>query len=61
MNHSTDSENNNMAMKSPGTQGTWKSIESSENNHRMKYDTNSRIPKDWNDRYLEKLFKNIKE
>ena len=27
----------------------------------MKYDINSRIPKDWNTGHLGKLFKNIKE
>ena len=27
----------------------------------MKYDINSKIPKDWNDGHLGKFFKNIKE
>ena len=51
----------NMAMKGPGTQGTWKPIESAAKNHKMKYDIKSKIPKDLNDGHLGKLFKNIKE
>ena len=42
----TETEINNMAMKSPGIQGTWKSIKSSAKNHEMKYDINSIISKD---------------
>ena len=50
-----------MAMKDAGAQRTWKSIESSANSCKMKYNVNSRIPKDWNDEHLGKLLKNIKE
>ena len=49
-----------MAMKGPGTQGTWKSIELSAKNHTMKYDINSIIPKDWNVGYLGNFLSNIK-
>ena len=35
---------NNMALKGNGKEGAWKSIETSENIHKMKYDINSRIP-----------------
>ena len=41
----TETEINIMDMNGPGTQGTWKSIESSAKNHEMKYDINSTIPK----------------
>ena len=58
---STATEINNIAMKGPETQGTWKSIESSARNHEMKYDINSRTTKDWNDISISKLFKHIKE
>ena len=57
----TVTEINNMAMKGPGTQGTWKLIESSLKNHKIKYDINSKIPKDWNSGHLGKLFTNMKE
>ena len=43
--HCTESETNNMATKGPGTQGTLRSIESSAKKYIMKYDINSRIPK----------------
>ena len=42
----TEIEINNMDMKVPRIQGTWKLIESSAKNYKMKYDINSRIPKD---------------
>ena len=48
-------------MKGPGTQGHWKSTETSENNQKTKYDVNNRIPKDWDARHHGKLFKNIKQ
>ena len=50
-----------MAMKGPGTQGTWKSIESLAKNHKMKYDINSRIPKDQNVGHLGYFLSNIKQ
>ena len=59
--HYTEADINSMAMKCLGTQGIWKSIESSATNNKIKYDINSKIPKDWNDGYLGKLLKNIKE
>ena len=37
--HCTETETNNMAIKGPGTQGTWKSTELSAKNRKMKYDT----------------------
>ena len=43
--YSTETDIKNIDMKDPGTQGTWKSIRSSANNHKMKYNINSRIPK----------------
>ena len=48
-------------MKGPGTQGTWTLIEASVENHKIKYDINSIIPKDWNVGHLEKLLPNIKQ
>ena len=51
----------NMAMNGPGTHGTQKSIESSTESYKTKYDINSRISKDWNTGYLGNLLSNIKE
>ena len=57
----TATEINNMAIKGAGKEGVWKSIETLEKNHKMKYDINSRIPKNWVDGNLAKLLSNIKE
>ena len=57
----TATEINNMSVNDPGTQGTWKSIKSSAKNNKMKYDINSRTPKEWNNRHLGNLFKHIQE
>ena len=46
-NLSTSAEINNMAMKGAGTQGTWKSIEMTAKNYKMKYNINNRISKYW--------------
>ena len=57
----TATEINTMAIKGAGKEGAWKLIETSEKNHNMKYDINSRIPKDWADGKLGKLLSNVEE
>ena len=58
---STATEINTMDIKGAGKEGAWKSIETLEKNQQMKYDINSRIPKDWDVGHLGKLLINIKE
>ena len=50
-----------MAVKGARKEGAWKSIETSEKKHKMKYDIHGRIPKDWDVGHLGKLLSNIKE
>ena len=57
---STATEINNMAMKGVGKEGACKSVETSEKSHKMKYEINSRFPKDWDVGHLGKLLSNIK-
>ena len=52
---------NKMATKGAGVKGAWKSIESSEKSHKMKYDINSRIPNDWYTDHLAKFLSGIKD
>ena len=56
----TATEINNMAMKGAEKEGAWKSIETSEKNHKMKYDINIRIPKNWAGGNLGKFLSDIK-
>ena len=58
---STAIEINTMAIKGAGKEGAWKSIETSEKHQKIKYDVNSRIPKDWDVEHLGKLLSNIKQ
>ena len=61
INPDTAIEINTMAIQGAGKEGAWKPTEISEKSHRIKYDINSRIPKDWSDGNLGKLLSNIKE
>ena len=47
-------------MKGAGKEGDWKSIETTGKHHKMKYDINGRIPKDWDNGHLGKLLSNLK-
>ena len=56
----TATEINTMVIKGAGEVEAWKSIETPEQNYKMKYDINSSIPKGWDVGHLGKLLSNIK-
>ena len=58
---STATKINNMAMRGAGKEGAWKSIETSQKNHKMKYDHSSRFPQKLDNGYLGKLLSDIIE
>ena len=58
---STATKINTMVTKGSGKEGVWKSIETLEKNHKMKYDHNSRIPQNRDTRNLCKLLSYIKD
>ena len=52
---------NKMSTKGAGKEGSWKSIETSEKNHKMKCAINSRMPNNWCKDHLAKFLSHIKD